>query len=74
VLSLFVLYYFTKAYIWNLVKNCAVNRANAEDDGVQKFQSNISAPSQPIASSADDAGLSGETPQVRYYAYSMQTV
>jgi len=47
VLTLFILYYFTQAYIWNLVKNCVVNRANTVIEDVKKSQTDIPTPSQP---------------------------
>jgi hypothetical protein len=73
VLSLYILYYFTQAYIWNLVKNCVVNRANTVND-VEKPQSDTPTPSQPTTSSVVGEDLSEATPQTRFSAYSMQTV
>jgi hypothetical protein len=69
-----ILYYFTQAYIWNLAKKCVVNRANTESASVQKSQCHILTPSQPNADSADDEVQSGEPPQTRFSAYSMQIV
>jgi len=74
VLTLFILYYFTQAYIWNLVKNCVVNRANTANEDVQKPQTDIPTPTQPTASTAVGEDLSEATPQTRFSAYSMQTV
>ena len=74
VLTLFILYYFTQAYIWNLMKNCLVNWANTEIEDVQKPQTDIPTPSQPNPSSAVGEDLSEVTPQIRFSAYSMQTV
>jgi hypothetical protein len=73
VLILFILYYLTQAYIWNLVKKCVVNRVNTESESVQKSQYDISTPSQPNASNVNDEIWTAE-PQARFSAYSMQTV
>jgi hypothetical protein len=48
VLILFILYYFTQAYLWNVVKSCAVKRENTESESVQKSQCN-SPPLPPFA-------------------------
>jgi hypothetical protein len=53
VLISFILYYFTQAYIWNLVKR-VVKRVNTESESVQKSQWGISTPSQPNASKVND--------------------
>jgi hypothetical protein len=37
-LILFILYYFTQAYLWEVVKSCAVKRENAESESLQKSQ------------------------------------
>jgi hypothetical protein len=71
VLVLFILYYFTQAYWWNVVKSCAVKRENAESESVQKSQCAMP-PLQPSVSGVTDE-LSAET-QARFSAYSMQTV
>jgi hypothetical protein len=74
VLTLFILYYFTQAYIWNLMKNCVVNRANTVIEDVQKPQVDIPTPSQPTTSSVVGEDLSEATPQIKFSSYSMQTV
>jgi hypothetical protein len=38
VLILFILYYLTQAYLWNVVKRCAVKWENTENESVQKSQ------------------------------------
>jgi predicted transcriptional regulator len=44
VLILFILYYFAQAYLWNVVKSCAVKRENTGSEGVQKSQCNMPPP------------------------------
>jgi hypothetical protein len=44
VLILFILYYFTQAYLWNVVKRCAVKRENTESGSVQKSLCNTPSP------------------------------
>jgi hypothetical protein len=73
VLVLFILYYFTQAYIWNLVTKCVVSRVNTESENVPNSQCDISTPSQPNAGNADNEVLTGG-PKARFSAYSMQTV
>jgi hypothetical protein len=41
VLILFIFYYFTQAYLWEVVKVCAVRRENTESESVQKSQCNM---------------------------------
>jgi hypothetical protein len=73
VLILFILYYFTQAYLWNAVKRCAVKRENTESESVQKSQCNTPPPPlQPNVSGVNEE-LPAET-QARFSAYSMQTV
>jgi hypothetical protein len=72
VLILFIFYYFTQAYLWEVVKGCAVKRENPECESVQKYQCNVSPPLQPNASGGNEE-LSAET-QARFSAYFMQTV
>jgi hypothetical protein len=50
----FILYYFTQAYIWNLVKKCVVKRVNTESESVRKSQCDFSTPSQPNVSNVSD--------------------
>jgi predicted transcriptional regulator len=38
VLILFILYYITQAYLWDVVKSCAVKRENTESESIQKSQ------------------------------------
>jgi hypothetical protein len=73
VLSLFILYYFTQAYIWNMVKKCVVSRVDTVND-VQQSLTDILTPSQPITSSGEVEELSETIPQAKFSAYSMQSV
>jgi hypothetical protein len=72
VLILFIFYYFTQAYLCNIVKGCAVKRKSPVTESVQQSQCNINAPLQPNANGENDE-LPAET-QARFSAYSMQTV
>jgi hypothetical protein len=74
VLTLFIFCYFTQAHIWNLVKNCVVNRANKVNEDVQKPQSYIPTPSKHTTSIAAGEDLSEATPEAKCSAYSMQNV
>jgi hypothetical protein len=71
VLILFILYYFTQAYLWNVVKTCVVKRENTESESVQKSQRNT--PSFQTNASGVNEESSAEI-QARFCAYSMQTV
>jgi hypothetical protein len=70
VLILFIFYYFTQAYWWNVVKSCAVKWESTESESVQKSQCNMP-PLQPNVSGENEE-LPAET-QARFSAYSMQT-
>jgi hypothetical protein len=72
VLILFIFYYFTQAYLWNVVKGCVVKWQNTGIESIQKSQCNISPPLQPNVSGENEE-LPAET-QTRFSAYSMQTV
>jgi hypothetical protein len=72
VLILFIFFYFTQAYLRNVVKGCAVKRENTESKSVQKSQCNMPSPLQPNVSGVHEE-LPAET-QARFSAYSMQTV
>jgi hypothetical protein len=72
VLILFIFNYFTQAYLWDVVKGCAVKRENTESESVQKSQCNMPPLLQPNVNGANEE-LPAET-QVRFSAYSMQTV
>jgi hypothetical protein len=71
VFILFIFYYFTQPYLWNVVKGCAVKWERTESESVQKSQCNMP-PLQPNVSDVNDE-LPAE-PQARFSAYSMQTV
>jgi hypothetical protein len=73
VLILFIFYYFTPAYLWDVVKSYAVKRKDTESESVQKPQCNMPPPPlQPNVSGVNEE-FPAET-QARLSAYSMQTV
>jgi hypothetical protein len=74
VLTLFILYYLTQSYIWNLLKICVVGRENTAVKGVQKPQAENSPSPQPNTSSTFCEVLTDATPQMRYSVYSLQSV
>ena len=73
VLTLYIFYYFTHSYIWNLVKPCIVDCDNTADDGVQKPQAENPSPSHPNTTSVDCEDLNDATPQMRYSVYLLQS-
>jgi hypothetical protein len=73
VLTLFILYYFTHSYFWNLLNKYMVNRNNMAVDADQKLQAEYLSPQHPNISNADCEDIAEATPQVRYSVYSLQS-
>jgi len=73
VLILFIIYYFTQFYIWNLFKNCFVDRDSTTDNCIQKPHFESSSPSQPNITNVDCEDRTDPIPQVRYSVYSLQS-
>jgi len=72
VLILFILYYFTHFYIWNLVKTCIANRNSSVDNGVQKDRGENPSPLHPDPTKVDSEDVTDHVPQARYSIYSLQ--
>jgi len=68
----FIFYYFTQSYIWNLLKICIVNCDNMAD-GVQKPQAENLSPLHLNTTNVDCEDLTDATPQMRYSVYSLQS-
>jgi hypothetical protein len=71
VLILFILYYFTQAYLWNVVKSCAVKRENTESECSEIPAQHV--PPLQLNVSGGNEELPVET-QARISAYTMQPV
>jgi hypothetical protein len=74
VLTLFTLCYFTRSYIWNLLKTRIVGRGERANDGMQEPREENLPPSHPDPSDADGEVVTNPTPQVRYSVYPLQSV
>ena len=73
VLILFIFYYFTHSYIWNLLKTHFVTRNNSVDNGVRKTQDENPSPSHPDPVDADSEDVTDSIPQARYSIYLLQS-
>jgi hypothetical protein len=71
VLVLFIISYFTQVYIWNLFKNCFVDRDSTADSGNQEPQPEGISPLQPSIASFECEDRTES--QVRFSVYSLQT-
>ena len=71
VLVLFVIYYFTQGYIWNLFKSCFVDCDSTAVSGNLEPQPESVPPSQPSVTSVE-CGDRPE-PQMRFSIYSVQS-
>jgi len=70
ILTLFILYYFTQSYVWNLMKICISDCDDLTEEIAQKPQAENPSTSHPDPTNTDSEDLNDETPpQVRYTAY-----
>jgi hypothetical protein len=65
VFTLFIFYYFTHSYIFNLLKKCTTARDKTGNAGVQKPQVENPSPSHPNSGSAVGENLTEVNPQLR---------
>jgi len=72
VLILFILYYFTHFYIWNLVKTCIATRNSSVDNSVQKDRGENPSPLHSDPTKVDSEDVTEPVPQARYSIYSLQ--
>ena len=72
-LTLFTIFYFTRSYIWNLLKTRVVGRGERASDYVQEPQEENPSPSHPHPTNAESVDVTDPTPQVRYSVYSLQS-
>ena len=73
VLTLFISYYFTRSYIWSIMKVCTGDHDNTTSVGVQKPQDENPSPTHPSAS-ANREDQNDATPEKRYSVYSLQNL
>jgi hypothetical protein len=73
VLLLFIIYYFTQVYIWNLFKNCFVDRDSTADSGNLEPQPESVSPLQSSVASADCEDRAEPDSRVSFPIYSLQS-
>ena len=70
---LFIIYYFTQVYIWNLFKGCFVDCDSTAVSGKQEPQPESVLPLQPSVASVECEDRLEPNSEVKFSVYSLQS-